>query len=34
MGITHIMVRYDLFHNWMEYNLGPEKQIIAQYFFV
>ena len=28
IGITHIMVRYDLFNNWMEYNLGPEKQTL------
>jgi hypothetical protein len=33
MGITHIMVRYDLFRNWTKHNLSPEKQTLLNTFF-
>ncbi|MCB2147288.1 MAG: glycosyltransferase family 39 protein [Deltaproteobacteria bacterium] len=32
VGITHILMRYDLFNNWTEYNLAPENQILLNTF--
>jgi hypothetical protein len=32
MGITHIMVRYDLFRNWTKHEPSPEKQTLLNTF--
>lgn len=31
-GITHILMRYDLFNNWTEYNLDPEERTLLNTF--
>jgi len=32
-GLTHIIIRYDIFNNWVANNFGPEEVELAQRFF-